>query len=218
MPMQVQFIDGIFYISVLIISVIIHEFAHGYSAYLLGDDTARLNGRLTLNPIKHLDLFGSVILPLLLIVMKAGFVIGWAKPVPYNPANLRKGRIGNFIVAISGISANLIIAIFFGLLIRFAPMLGLPLYNSDPLLLHPFYKISSIIVIMNLVLALFNLIPVPPLDGSKILFSIIPSKFRYIENFLEQWGIFLLLFFIIFLWNTVSPIVFTTFSFITGLS
>lgn len=216
--MQVQFIDGIFYISVLIISVIIHECAHGYSAYLLGDDTARLSGRLTLNPIKHLDLFGSIILPLLLIVMKAGFIIGWAKPVPYNPANLRKGRMGNFIVAVSGIAANLIIAIFFGLLIRFAPMLGLPLYNPDPLLLHPFYKISSIIVIMNLVLALFNIIPIPPLDGSKILFSFIPVKFRYIENFLERWGIFLLLFFIIFLWNTVSPLIFTVFSFITGLS
>lgn len=218
MLMQVQFIDGIFYISVLIISVIIHECAHGYSAYLLGDDTARLSGRLTLNPIKHLDLFGSIILPLLLIVMKAGFIIGWAKPVPYNPANLRKGRMGNFIVAVSGIAANLIIAIFFGLLIRFAPMLGLPLYNPDPLLLHPFYKISSIIVIMNLVLALFNIIPIPPLDGSKILFSFIPVKFRYIENFLERWGIFLLLFFIIFLWNTVSPLIFTVFSFITGLS
>lgn len=216
--MQVQFIDGIFYVSVLIMSVIIHEFAHGYSAHLLGDDTARLSGRLTLNPIKHLDPFGSVILPLLLIVMKAGFVIGWARPVPYNPLNLRKGRVGNFIVAISGIVANLIIAILFGLLIRFAPSFGLPLYNPDPLLLHPFYKISSMIVMMNLVLALFNIIPIPPLDGSKILFSFIPSRFRYIENFLERWGMFLLLFFIIFLWSTVSPIVFTTFSFITGLS
>lgn len=199
-------------------SVIIHEFAHGYSAYLLGDNTARLSGRLTLNPIKHLDPFGSIILPLLLIIMRAGFVVGWARPVPYNPANLRNGRIGNFVVAISGIVANLIIAIIFGLLIRFAPSLGLPLYNPDPLLLHPFYRISSIIVMMNLVLALFNIIPIPPLDGSKILFSFLPLKFRFIENFLERWGIFLLLFFIIFLWSTVSPVVFTAFSFITGLS
>jgi len=215
--MQVQFIDGIFYVFVLIMSVVIHEVAHGYSAYLLGDNTARLSGRLTLNPIKHLDLFGSVILPLLLIITKAGFVIGWAKPVPYNPANLRNGKKGEFIVAIAGIAANLLIAIIFGLLIRFAPSFGLPLYNPDPLLLHPFYKISSIIVIMNLVLALFNIIPIPPLDGSKILFSFLPSKFRFIENFLERWGIFLLLFFIIFLWNTVSPVIFTAFSFITGL-
>jgi Zn-dependent protease len=215
--MQVQFINGIFYVFVLIMSVIIHEFAHGYSAYLLGDDTARLRGRLTLNPIKHLDLFGSIILPLLLIISKAGFVIGWAKPVPYNRANLRNGKRGEFIVAISGIVANLLIAVIFGLLIRFAPELGFPPYNSNPLLLHPFYEISSIIVIMNLVLALFNIIPIPPLDGSKILFSFLPTKLRHIENFLERWGIFLLLFFIIFLWSAVSPIVFIAFSFITGL-
>lgn len=215
--MQVQFIDGIFYVFVLIMSVIIHEFAHGYSAYLLGDDTARLRGRLTLNPIKHLDIFGSIILPLLLIVSKAGFVIGWAKPVPYNPANLRNGKKGEFIVAISGIVANLLIALIFGLFIRFATSFGLPPYNIDPLLVHPFYKIASIIVIMNLVLALFNLIPIPPLDGSKVLFSFLPYKFRNIERFLEQWGIFLLLFFIIFLWGTVSPLIFIAFHLITGL-
>jgi Zn-dependent protease len=212
---QAQFISGIFYIVVLIMSVVIHEFAHGYSAYLLGDNTARLSGRLTLNPIKHLDPFGSVILPLLLIIMRAGFIIGWARPVPYNPNNLRKGGMGNFIVAISGIAANLLIAIIFGLLIRFAPMLGIPTYN--PLLVHPFYQITSIIVEMNLVLALFNIIPIPPLDGSKIIFSFIPTKFRHIENFLERWGIFLLLFFIIFIWSSVSPLIFTTFSFLTGL-
>lgn len=216
--MQVQFIDGIFYVAVLIMSVIIHEFAHGYSAYLLGDDTARLKGRLTLNPLKHLDLFGSVLLPLFLIIMKVGFIIGWAKPVPYNPANLRNGKLGNIIVSFAGIAANLTIAIIFGLLIRYAPILGLPLYNPNQLLLHPFYKISTIIVIMNLVLALFNIIPIPPLDGSKILFSFLPVQFRYIENFLEKWGMFFLLFFIIFLWSTVSPIIFIAFSFLTGLS
>lgn len=212
---QVQFVDGIFYVFVLIMSIVIHEFAHGYSAYLLGDHTARMAGRLTLNPIKHLDPFGSVILPLLLILMKAGFVIGWARPVPYNPDNLKNGRLGNMIVAFSGIAANLTIAIIFGLLIRFAPTLGFPIYNSfNP---HPFYEITSIIVLMNLILALFNLIPIPPLDGSKILFSIIPAKFRQIEDFLERWGIFLLLFFIIFIWSSISPIIFIVFSFLTGL-
>jgi len=198
-------------------SIVIHEVAHGYSAYLLGDDTARLSGRLTLNPIKHLDLFGSVILPLLLIITKAGFIIGWAKPVPYNPENLRKGNIGNFIVAFSGIAANLIIAIVFGLLIRFAPIFGIPTYNSNPLLLHPFYSIASIIVQMNLVLALFNLIPIPPLDGSKVLFSFLPVRYRFIQNFLEQWGMFLLLFFIIFIWSSISPFVFYIFTLLTGL-
>jgi Zn-dependent protease len=190
-------------------SIVIHEVAHGYSAYLLGDDTARLKGRLTLNPIKHLDPFGSVLLPLLLIISNAGFVIGWAKPVPYNPNNLRKGRGSNMIVAISGIIANLLIAIIFGLLIRFAPVLGLASTS--------FYQISSIIVLMNLVLALFNLIPIPPLDGSKVLFSFLPARLRHIENFLEQWGMFLLLFFIIFLWGKVAPLIYIAFSIITGI-
>ena len=206
-------IDGIFYVIVLITSVVVHEFAHGYTAYLFGDDTARLSGRLTLNPLKHLDLFGSIILPLLLVLSQAGFVIGWAKPVPYNPDNLRNGRKGKLLVAAAGILANLIIAVSFGLLIRFAiPLLGLSINEASP-----FYKIASIIVIMNLVLALFNIIPIPPLDGSKILFSLIPVKYRYIENFLEKWGMFILLFFIIFLWSKVSPIIFVAFSFLTGL-
>ena len=198
-------------------SVVIHEVAHGYSAYMLGDDTARLRGRLTLNPIKHMELFGSFLLPLLLIIMNAGFVIGWAKPVPYNPANLRNGRVGNFIVSVSGILANLAIAVIFGLLIRFAPMIGLPAYTSNPLLIHPFYNIATIIVITNLVLALFNLIPIPPLDGSKILFSFLPVRLSYIESFLERWGMLLLLFFIIFIWNLVSPVIFIAFSLLTGL-
>ena len=206
-------IDGIFYVVVLITSVVVHEFAHGYTAYLFGDDTARLSGRLTLNPLKHLDLFGSIVLPLLLVLSQAGFVIGWAKPVPYNPDNLRNGRKGKLLVAAAGILANLIIAVFFGLLIRFAsPLLGISIYEASS-----FYKITSIIVIMNLVLALFNIIPIPPLDGSKILFSLIPVKYRYIENFLEKWGMFILLFFIIFLWSKVSPIIFIAFSFLTGL-
>ena len=101
-------------------SVVIHEVAHGYSAYLLGDNTAYQRGRLTLNPIKHLDLFGSIILPLLLLVMHTNFLIGWAKPVPYNPNNLRDPKKGTFIVSIAGILANILIAVIFGLMIRFA--------------------------------------------------------------------------------------------------
>lgn len=193
-------------------SVVIHEVAHGYTAYLLGDNTARLSGRLTLNPLKHLDLFGSIILPLLLVFMNAGFVIGWAKPVPYNPNNLRDVKKGSFLVAIAGILANLVIVIIFGLLIRFAPMF------IGPSMALSFYKITSIIVVLNLVLVIFNLIPIPPLDGSKILFSYLPLKYKYIENFLEQWGMFLLLFFILFLWAKVSPLIFIVFHFITGIS
>lgn len=207
--------EGIFYICVLIMSIVIHEVAHGYSAYLLGDDTARLSGRLTLNPIKHLDIFGSVLLPLLLILTRTGFIIGWAKPVPYNPNNLKKGRMGDLIVAISGILANILIAVIFGLLIRFGTMFGLPAYDS--LSIHPFYNIASIIVLTNLILALFNLIPIPPLDGSKVLFSLLPTSFRSIENFLERWGVILLVVFIIFIWGTLSPLIFKAFSLLTGI-
>lgn len=208
-----QAIDGIFYIVVLIMSVVVHEFAHGYTAYLLGDNTARLSGRLTLNPLKHLDLFGSVILPLLLYFSTHGsFLIGWAKPVPYNPTNLRDQKKGTLLVAIAGILANLIVALIFGLMIRFAP------YIINESFLSPFYKISTIIVLLNLVLVFFNLIPIPPLDGSKVLFSFLPYKYKYLENFLEKWGMFVLLFFIIFLWSKVSPIIFITFKLITGLS
>lgn len=213
--MEIGLTDGIFYVAILVMSVVIHEVAHGYSAYLLGDNTAKLQGRLTLNPIKHLDPFGSVILPLLLVLTNSGFIIGWAKPVPYNPRNLRNGRKGDFIVSISGIVTNLTVAILFGLIIRFLPLLGLPLAST---FLFSFVKIASIVVITNLVLALFNLIPIAPLDGSKVLFSILPPRLRFIENFIERWGILLLVLFIVFVWEYLSPLIYIAFQLLTGLS
>jgi Zn-dependent protease len=209
------FIDGAFYVIVLIMSVIIHEFAHGYAAYRYGDNTARMAGRLTLNPIKHLDLFGSVLLPLVLVLSQAGFVIGWAKPVPYNPDNLSNKKWGGLAVASAGIIANLSIAFIFGLFIRFGYLLGLPAFN--PLDIEPFYNISIIIVLVNTVLAFFNLIPIPPLDGSKILFAFLPYKYRFVEDFMNRWGIFLLIFFIFFLWEKVSPAVYLLFHLFTGI-
>lgn len=210
-------VESIFYVLVLIMSVVVHEFSHGYVAYLWGDNTARLSGRLTLNPIKHLDLFGSIILPLLLIISGTNFLIGWARPVPYNPNNLRDIKKGTFFVSIAGILANLILAVLFGLLIRFGYLLGLPPYVFGVNNIHPFYQITTMIVLVNLVLGFFNLIPIPPLDGSKILFSFLPAKYRYIENFLERWGILILLFFILFIWSKVSPIIYISFSLITGV-
>jgi Zn-dependent protease len=210
-----QAIDGLFYVIVLIMSVVVHEFAHGYVAYMYGDQTARLQGRLTLNPIKHLDLFGSIILPLLLILSNAGFVIGWARPVPYNPDNLTNKKWGTFWVAIAGILANISLAIIFGLLIRIAPHLGIPEVVGSTT--HPFYRISMSIVLINIVLALFNLLPIPPLDGSKILFSFLPVRLRYIEEFLEKWGVFVLLLFILTIWQYFSPFILWVFSLFTGL-
>jgi Zn-dependent protease len=211
-----QVTDAIFYVVILIMSVVIHEVAHGYTAYLCGDNTAYAQGRLTLNPLKHLDPFGSVILPLLLVILNAGFVVGWARPVPYNPDNLRNRRTGTMLVAAAGIVANLVLAVFFGILIRYEFVFGIAPLGLNPSVIPPFYKIAAIIVMVNLVLALFNLVPIPPLDGSKILFELLPVQWRPVLNFLERWGMLILLFFIIFLWTMVFPVIADMFFFLTG--
>ncbi len=206
-----ELIQGIFYVVILMLSVIIHEIAHGYAALSQGDPTAKLSGRLTMNPIKHLDPIGSIFLPLILVLTNAGFIIGWAKPVPYNPNNLRNFKWGTLLVASAGIISNLVLAIVFGLLIRFSPVLGL----TAPGILQAF----SAIVIVNIILAIFNLIPIPPLDGSKILFSLLPSKYYNVQRFLEQYSLVILLFFIFFLWQSIAmPILYFLFLLLTGIS
>lgn len=201
-------IDFIFSILVLIFSVIVHEVSHGYAAYLLGDNTAKYAGRLNLNPLNHLEWFGSVILPIISYKF-GGFILGWAKPVPFNPYNLRNQKWGEAMVAIAGPLSNICIALVFGLLVRFgiASQFGLP-----------FVSISLMIVTINLVLATFNLVPLPPLDGSKILFSILPYNLRYVRDFLEKNGFILLLIFVFFLWGVISPIVNLEFRLITGIA
>ena len=199
-----------FYIIVLIFSVILHEVSHGYAALWGGDKTAFHEGRLTLNPIKHLDLFGSIILPLLLVLSHTGIVFGWAKPVPYNPFYLRNRRWGEFFVAIAGIITNLTIAIIFGLVIR----LGINYFPN--FIDSPVHVLSKIIVLLNIVLALFNLVPIPPLDGSKILFVFLGARFMAVQNFLLRYSMPVLLFFIIFIWQYLSLIIFSLFQLFTG--
>ncbi|MCX6701935.1 MAG: site-2 protease family protein [Candidatus Zambryskibacteria bacterium] len=200
-------IDFIFSILILIFSVVIHEVSHGYSAYLQGDNTAKYQGRLTLNPLKHLEWFGSFLLPLMSYFF-GGFIIGWAKPVPFNPYNLRNQRWGEAIVAIAGPLSNICIALFFGLLIRFGILTQFG---------QAFTYIASTIVFINLILATFNLIPIPPLDGSKILFSILPYHLQNVRDFFERNSLFILIFFIFFLWQFVIPLVSWEFTLITGL-
>ncbi len=206
-----QEINPIFYILVLIISVVIHEIAHGYAALRFGDHTAESQGRLTLNPLKHLDLYGSIILPLLLVLTHAPFMIGWAKPVPYNPNNFapEKRRLGTLWVASAGILANLAIAVFFGLLIRLSSATGI--------LPVEILTLCSVVVLVNIVLALFNLVPIPPLDGSKILFSILGQKSWRFEAWFEKYSIIFILIFIFFLWGIISPLVSFIFSILTGI-
>ena len=168
-------------IVILIMSVVIHELSHGYTAELLGDPTPRLQGRLTLNPFKHLDLFGSLIVPV--ITSLSGFTFGWAKPIQWNPYNVENKRWGELIISIAGPLSNIFIAVVFGTIIRF----------FGPSLSVSFIQISSYIVFINILLAVFNMIPVPPLDGSKVLFALLPAKFSWVREVLERYSIFLFL-------------------------
>ena len=201
-------VDIIFVIIILIISIVIHEVSHGLAAYILGDSTAKMAGRLTLNPIKHLDPIGSIIVPFFMALMPGNLIFGWAKPVPYNPYNLRNQRWGELIVAITGPASNLILAIIFGILIRFAVPLGIA---SDA-----FFAIASTAVLINVLLAIFNLIPIPPLDGSKILFSVLPYHLQHIQKTMEQYWLVAIFFLLFFIWPIISPIVFWIYRIIVG--
>ncbi len=197
-------IEFIFHLIILIFSVVIHETAHGYAAESLGDPTARLAGRLTLNPLAHLDWLGSVFLPLLLSLTGTGIIFGWAKPVPYNPYNLRGGKWGPALVAAAGPAANLLLVAVFTLFLR---LFSLP---------APAQGLLALIVLINLVLAIFNLIPIPPLDGSKILFAVLPYRLRVVEQFLTAHSLIFILIFVFFLWGLLSPVVFFLFRLLVG--
>src|SRR3989338_9215202 len=163
-----QGIIFVFSLLVLLFSAILHEISHGISAKLQGDNTAEAAGRLTLNPLPHLDLFGSIILPLILALPALfgmpAFIIGWAKPVPFNPNNLRNKKRGAALVALAGPLTNILIALFFGIIFRISL-----LFHNLPL---SFGAFLMVIIWINLLLAVFNLVPLPPLDGSKLLFSL----------------------------------------------
>ncbi|MEM9336877.1 MAG: site-2 protease family protein [Patescibacteria group bacterium] len=209
-------IEQIAIIVALIMSIVIHEMAHGYAANWLGDPTARLQGRLSPNPLVHIDPLGSVILPALLFLGNAGILFGWAKPVPYNPYNLSNQKWGEAIVAAAGPASNIVLALIFAALIRLAPVLELS---------SAFIELASYVVYINILLAFFNMIPIPPLDGSKILASLLPfgaaQQYRAFMNLSQQYGIvftfiFIYLFITIF-WAPFSALVGAVFTLFTGL-
>lgn len=176
---------------ILLFSVIIHELAHGSVAFSLGDVTAKYEGRLTLNPLKHLDPLGSVILPVFLFLVQSPVLVGWAKPVPINPYNFKDRKWGSLKVAIAGPASNLALALVFGLPLRLVP-------DS---MIHAFpgiFILFSFVVQINLMLALFNLVPIPPLDGSWILFNVLPRSFEKAKVFIGQYGMYILIFLLFF--------------------
>ncbi len=171
----------------ILFAVVVHETAHGWMAYKLGDMTAKKMGRVTLNPIPHIDLIGTIILPLALIISQAGFLFGWAKPVPFNPFNFHQHvnrRIGTVYVALAGPVSNFMFAFVFAFCLAFSiRFLEISIVND-------FFAYA---ILINGLLGVFNLIPIPPLDGSKILMGLLPPKFdQYLIKF-ERWGFFILI-------------------------
>lgn len=201
----------VFEFIVLLFSAVLHEIAHGYEAERLGDPTARNAGRLTLNPLKHLDPFGSVLMPILLYIASGGtFFFAAAKPVPYDPRNLKDPRSGSAKIALAGPATNLLLAVIFGIIIR--------IFAYIPAVPDFFLTLLAIIVFINILLAVFNCVPIPPLDGSRVLFAALPpSQATYrAMYFLERYGLFLVLIFVFFGFGLLMPIVNFLFALFTG--
>jgi Zn-dependent protease len=188
-------IQSIIFVVVLIISIILHEIAHGYTADKLGDPTARLQGRLSLNPLVHIDWIGSIILPFFLVISGSPFILGWAKPVPFNPYNMKNPKWGGAFVAAAGPLTNIAIAL--------VAAAALSIFNFSEGVI---FFVSSIII-TNIALAVFNMLPIPPLDGHHILYAILPNRFYKIKELLRKYSFIILITFVIFGWRFISPII-----------
>ena len=193
-----NFLNTLFAVIILIVSVMFHELAHGVTADKLGDPTPSLAGRLTLNPIKHLDLVGSFVLPLLCVLTGGGFIIGWAKPIPFNSKYFQSKRWGPALVAVAGPIMNIVVAVLAAIAYRFLSVI--PTMAS-------FSSLLSLVVIINISLAIFNLVPIPPLDGHHILGAIIPPYKRFADRAMQSYGFIILLVVIFAAGSLIGPVV-----------
>src|SRR3989338_7132187 len=191
-------------VAALLICLTVHEFSHALAAYVQGDTTARDAGRLTLNPIPHIDPIGTLLLPLLLMAIPGNPILfAYAKPVPVNPYNLRNPKRDNGMVALAGPAVNFFVAIVLGQIVQYLPA-------------GPFTNYLEIAVLANVMLAVFNIIPIPPLDGSKMLFALLPERLHNVEVFLETYGMWILLPLLLVFYQVLSPLLYFFFDLFTG--
>ncbi len=201
-----QFLSLAFSFAIVFPAIVLHEVAHGYAAYMLGDDTAKRAGRLSLNPMVHIDIWGTILLPLMLL-LTTHMAIGWAKPVPINPWNFKDRKTGMLITGIAGPATNLALAAFAGLVSRVIPA-GSSSYILG--VFSSFYDILIYFAYVNLLLLFFNLIPIPPLDGSRVVQRLLSGKAAAWYDSLERYG-FIIIFGIFF----VAPQVFNVYLAVT---
>lgn len=204
-----EFYIKIFQLVVLYSAMVFHEVAHGMTAYKLGDPTAKLVGRLSFNPLRHIDMFGTVILPLILILFQSPFIVCYAKPVPFNPANFKNVKRDIALTGLAGPLANLGLAVFFSLLGRLLIFLGLAAPS--------FLLLLFVIVFLNILLAVFNLAPFPPFDGHHLVFSLLPEKFYKIKNFLAGNYLILMVIWIIFIFPYLANFLYQLSAILLGI-
>ena len=227
-----QFLHTLSYVILpLIAAVVLHEYAHGWVANYYGDDTARSQGRLTLNPLPHIDRFGTIIVPLLCLLAPGGFLFGWAKPVPVNPKRLRNPRKDMALVAVAGPAMNFVLAIVSGILLSVLLSIDPTLQANWPpqpdmeprrdllgMFLLPLVAMSLFSIIINTLLFAFNLLPIPPLDGGRILTSLLPYRSALVLSRMEPYGMFIILglFFLDSRVPIISTFIGTIFQFMTS--